>query len=197
MLLYEQHFAPYGIYLNILSMCIFSWVSVCTWCFFAPHDVMLSKPLTIKQCVERVYMLTFCALTNIWSQLLEHLCLLWTLTAAGRSAPTLGLTCSTVLSPRGSPLPTSRDLSCQDTPSPVLLLPKVRSTVSSKGQLKLSFYNVEQNQDSSKTPSIPSACSLSGQTPAPSPPTGLTAAEVGQPPNSENVCRAQIFCFKS
>ncbi|XP_027878082.1 synaptonemal complex protein 2 isoform X1 [Xiphophorus couchianus] len=98
--------------------------------------------------------------------------------SAGRSAPTLGLTCSTVLSPRGSPLPTSRDLSCQDTPSPVLLLPKVRSTVSSKGQLKPSFYNVEQNQDSSKTPSIPSACSLSGQTPAPSPPTGLTAAEI-------------------
>ncbi|XP_043982155.1 synaptonemal complex protein 2 [Gambusia affinis] len=99
--------------------------------------------------------------------------------SAGRSAPTLGLTCSTVLSPRGSPLPTSRDLSCQDTPSPILLLPKVRSAVSSKGQLELpSFYNVEQNQDSSKTPSIPSACSLAGQTPAPSPPTGLTAAEM-------------------
>ncbi|PWA30974.1 hypothetical protein CCH79_00010636, partial [Gambusia affinis] len=99
--------------------------------------------------------------------------------SAGRSAPTLGLTCSTVLSPRGSPLPTSRDLSCQDTPSPILLLPKVRSAVSSKGQLELpSFYNVEQNQDSSKTPSIPSACSLAGQTPPPSPPTGLTAAEM-------------------
>ncbi|XP_014846919.1 PREDICTED: synaptonemal complex protein 2 [Poecilia mexicana] len=99
--------------------------------------------------------------------------------SAGRSAPNLGLTCSTVLSPRGSPLPTSRDLSCQGTPSPIQLLPKVRSTVNSKGQRKLSsFYNGEQNQDSSKTPSVPSACSLAGQTPAPSPPTGLTAAEI-------------------
>ncbi|XP_054905451.1 synaptonemal complex protein 2 isoform X2 [Poeciliopsis prolifica] len=99
--------------------------------------------------------------------------------SSGRSAPTLGLTCSTVLSPQGSPLPTSRDLSCQDTPSPILLLPKVCSIVCTKGQHKLSsFYNVEQNQDSSKTPSIPSACSLAGQTPAPSPPTGLTAAEI-------------------
>ncbi|KAK5602052.1 hypothetical protein CRENBAI_017232 [Crenichthys baileyi] len=71
--------------------------------------------------------------------------------SAERSAPTLGLTCSAVLTPRGSPLPTSRNPPCQDTPSPILLLPKVRSAVSSKGQC---------------------------QTLAPSPPTGLSAAEI-------------------
>ncbi|KAM4738199.1 LOW QUALITY PROTEIN: synaptonemal complex protein 2 [Anableps anableps] len=102
--------------------------------------------------------------------------------SAGRSAPTLGLTCSTVLTPRGSPLPTSINPPCQDTPSPILLLPKVRSTVSSKGQCKpSSYYNAEKSQGSSKTPSIlsaPSACSLAGQTPAPSPPSGLCAAEI-------------------
>ncbi|XP_047228681.1 synaptonemal complex protein 2 isoform X4 [Girardinichthys multiradiatus] len=71
--------------------------------------------------------------------------------SAERSAPTLGLTCSAVLTPRGSPLPTTRNPPCQDTPSPILLLPKVRSTVSNKGQC---------------------------QTLAPSPPTELSAAEI-------------------
>ncbi|XP_035992236.1 synaptonemal complex protein 2 [Fundulus heteroclitus] len=97
--------------------------------------------------------------------------------SAKRSAPTLDLTCSTVLTPRGSPLPNSP---CQDTPSPIQLLPRDRLTVSSKGQRKLSSFH-DAAKKTSKTPSIqsvPSACSPACQTPAPSPPTGLTAAEM-------------------
>ncbi|KAM4570552.1 uncharacterized protein sycp2 [Fundulus diaphanus] len=97
--------------------------------------------------------------------------------SAERSAPTLGLTCSTVLTLRGSPLPNSP---CQDNPSPIQLLPKDRLTVSSKGQRKLSSFH-DAAKKTSKTPSIqsvPSACSPACQTPAPSPPTGLTAAEM-------------------
>lgn len=114
-----------------------------------------------------MYILTFSSLSNLWGQLSEHLCLFWTFAAAERSAPTLDLTCSPLLTPRGSPLPSSPELACQDTPLPILLLPKPRSTVSSKG----------------KTQSIQSVHSLSSlgrQTPAPNPPIVTSAAEVKQ-----------------
>lgn len=101
--------------------------------------------------------------------------------SAERSAPTVDLTCSPVLSPRGSPLPASPNPLCQDTPSPILLLPKPRSTVSSKGNCKVSsFYSAEVKRSSSKTQSIQSFHSLpllAGQTLAPSPPTRPSAAE--------------------
>ncbi|XP_023283356.1 synaptonemal complex protein 2 [Seriola lalandi dorsalis] len=102
--------------------------------------------------------------------------------SAERSAPTLDLTCSPLLTPRGSPLPASPDSACQDTPSPILLLPKPHSTVSSKGNFKpSSSYSAEKKFSTSKTQSIQSALSLSslrGQTPAPHPPIGLSAAEI-------------------
>ncbi|XP_074537165.1 synaptonemal complex protein 2 [Halichoeres trimaculatus] len=77
-----------------------------------------------------------------------------TMRSAERSAPTLGLTCLPLLSPRGSPLPASPDPPCRDTPSSILLLPKPCSTVNSKGDLRaLSFYSSEKRSCSSKTPS--------------------------------------------
>ncbi|XP_063745820.1 synaptonemal complex protein 2 [Eleginops maclovinus] len=103
--------------------------------------------------------------------------------SAERSAPTLGLTCSPLLSPRGSPLPSSPDPPCEDTPSPILLQPKPRSTLSTKGNFRLSsFCSVEKKRSSSKTHSIQSVRSLptlapKGQTPASGFPTGLCAAE--------------------
>ncbi|XP_070695015.1 synaptonemal complex protein 2 [Pempheris klunzingeri] len=104
--------------------------------------------------------------------------------SAERSAPTLGLTCSPLLSPRGSPLPASPDPPCQNTPSPILLLPKPQSTVSRKGLFQpTSFYSAEKKRSSSKTRSIQSVPSLHsltpiGQNPAPSVPTGPKAAEI-------------------
>ncbi|XP_038579496.1 synaptonemal complex protein 2 isoform X5 [Micropterus salmoides] len=104
--------------------------------------------------------------------------------SAERSAPTSGLTCSPLLTPRGSPLPPSPDPLCQDTPSPILLLPKPRSTVSSTGNFKTpSFYRAEKKCSSSKTlsirsvPSLPSLTPI-GQTPALGAPTGPSAAEI-------------------
>ncbi|XP_072223279.1 uncharacterized protein sycp2 [Leuresthes tenuis] len=101
--------------------------------------------------------------------------------AAEGSAPTLALTCSIVLTPRGSPLPTSPKPPCKDTPSPIPLLPKLRSTVSSKGKCKpSSFYSTEKNCNSTKAQSIPSApspCSLGGQCPATSPSAQPSATE--------------------
>ncbi|XP_073325885.1 synaptonemal complex protein 2 [Pagrus major] len=86
--------------------------------------------------------------------------------SAERSAPTLGLTCSPLLTPRGSPLPASPDPPCQDTPSPILLLPKPRSTVSNKGHFKPScFYSAEKKHSSTKTQSIQSGPSLPSLTP--------------------------------
>ncbi|XP_025757206.1 synaptonemal complex protein 2 isoform X4 [Oreochromis niloticus] len=99
--------------------------------------------------------------------------------SADRSVPTLDLTCSPLLTPRGSPLPASPKPSCQDTPSPVLLLPKPK--VRNKEMCKSSFYTAEKNHGSSKThskQSVPSLTSLGGQTPAPSPPTELSAAKI-------------------
>jgi len=129
-----------------------------------------------------VYMLTLCSLSNFWSQLFEHLCLFWTFTAAEGSAPTLALTCSIVLTPLGSPLPTSPKPPCKDTPSPIPLLPKLRSTVSSKGKCKpSSFYSTEKNRSSTKTQyisSAPSPCPLGGQCPATSPSAQPSATEV-------------------
>ncbi|XP_044207947.1 synaptonemal complex protein 2 isoform X3 [Thunnus albacares] len=102
--------------------------------------------------------------------------------SAERSAPTLALTISPLLTPRGSPLPASPDPPCQDTPSPFLLLPKPRLTVSSKGNLKPSFYGAEKKRRTSKTQSIQSFSPLPsltsrGQTPAAGPPTGPSAVE--------------------
>ncbi|XP_013766244.1 synaptonemal complex protein 2 [Pundamilia nyererei] len=97
--------------------------------------------------------------------------------SADRSVPTLDLTCSPLLTPRGSPLPASPKPSCQDTPSPVLLLPKPK--VRSKEMCKCSFYTAEKNHGSSKThskQSVPSLTSLGGQIPAP--PTELSAAKI-------------------
>ncbi|CAJ1085456.1 synaptonemal complex protein 2 isoform X8 [Xyrichtys novacula] len=94
--------------------------------------------------------------------------------SAERSAPTSVLTCSPLLTPRGSPLPASPDPPCQDTPSPILLLPRPRASVSSRGNLKLSsYYSAEKKLCSSKSPSIQSIHSLPsltprGRTPAPS-----------------------------
>ncbi|KAM3617871.1 uncharacterized protein V6R79_012194 [Siganus canaliculatus] len=77
--------------------------------------------------------------------------------SAERSDPTLGLACSPLFPLRGSPLPASPDPSCQDTPSPILLLPKACSTVSSKGSFKpSSLYSAEKQRRSSKTHSIQS-----------------------------------------
>ncbi|XP_035513508.1 synaptonemal complex protein 2-like [Morone saxatilis] len=104
--------------------------------------------------------------------------------SAERSAPTLGLTCSPLLSLQGSPLPASPDPPCQDTPSPIPLLPKPHSTVSSKGHFKPSFfYSAVKKRSSSKTRSIQSVTSLPsltpiGKTSAPSAPTGPSAAEM-------------------
>ncbi|XP_075331608.1 uncharacterized protein sycp2 [Odontesthes bonariensis] len=102
--------------------------------------------------------------------------------AAEGSAPTLALTRSIVLTPLVSPLPTSPRPPCKDTPSPIPLLPKLRSAVSSKGKCKpSSFYSSEKNHGSAKTLSIPSApspCSLGGESPATSPPAQPTAAEM-------------------
>ncbi|XP_054465353.1 synaptonemal complex protein 2 [Anoplopoma fimbria] len=104
--------------------------------------------------------------------------------SAERSAPTLGLTCSPLLTPRGSPLPASPDPLCEDTPSPILLLPKPRSTVSSKGNFRpSSFYSSEKKCSSSMTrsnqsvPSLPSLTPI-GQTPPHGAPTGPSAAEI-------------------
>lgn len=129
-----------------------------------------------------MYVLTFSSLFNLWGQLSEHLCLFWTFTAAERSAPALGLTCLPLLTPRGSPLPASPEPTCQDTPLPILLLPKPRSIVSSKGNLKpSSLYSAEKKHGTSKTRSIQSVHSLSSlahQIPAPNPPIVTSAAEV-------------------
>ncbi|KAK9515487.1 hypothetical protein VZT92_026131 [Zoarces viviparus] len=111
---------------------------------------------------------------------------------AERSAPTLSLTCSPLLTPRGSPLPASPDPLCEDTPSPILLLPKPRSTVSSKGHFRpSSFYSAEKKRSSSKARSNQSVPSLLptltpiGQTPAPAALTGPSAAEIN--PNEQSL----------
>ncbi|XP_074501267.1 synaptonemal complex protein 2 [Sebastes fasciatus] len=99
--------------------------------------------------------------------------------SAERSAPTLGLTCSPLLTPRGSLLPASPDPPCKDTPSPILLLPKPRSAASSKGHFRpSSFYSAEKKHGSSKTRSIQSVASLPSLIPAPGAPTGPSAAEI-------------------
>ncbi|TNN87725.1 Synaptonemal complex protein 2 [Liparis tanakae] len=55
--------------------------------------------------------------------------LIETMRSAERSAPTLELTCSPLFTPRGSPLPASPDQLSEDPSSPILLLPKPRSTM--------------------------------------------------------------------
>ncbi|XP_068454092.1 synaptonemal complex protein 2 isoform X2 [Clinocottus analis] len=110
--------------------------------------------------------------------------LIESLRSAERSAPTLGLTCSPLITPRGSPLPASPDPLYEDTPSPILLLPKPRSTVSSKGHFRSSsFHSAEKKHSSSKTqsnqsvPPLPSLTPIS-QTHAPAAPPGSHAAEM-------------------
>ncbi|KAG7520462.1 hypothetical protein JOB18_029913 [Solea senegalensis] len=83
-----------------------------------------------------------------------------TMRSAERLASTLDMSCSPLLTPRGFPIPASPESTCQDFPSPVLL-PKLCSTVSSKGNFKsLSNFNAEKNHIISKTHSIQSASSL-------------------------------------
>uniref|UniRef100_A0A4W6C0X2 Synaptonemal complex protein 2 n=1 Tax=Lates calcarifer TaxID=8187 RepID=A0A4W6C0X2_LATCA len=126
------------------------------------------------------------ALKDSWAARQTSFCLsppfIERMRSAERSAPTLGLTCSPILTPRGSPLPASPDPACQDTPSPILLLPKPCSTVSSKGNFKpSSFYEAEKKHNTSKTQSIqsdPFFPSLGGQTPVPNPPIGPSAAKI-------------------
>ncbi|KAM6981964.1 synaptonemal complex protein 2 [Tautogolabrus adspersus] len=130
--------------------------------------------------------------------------------SAERSAPTLGLTCSPLLSPRGSPLPASPDPPCRDTPSPILLLPKPRSTVSSRGNFKpllqcRAFYSAEKKRRSSKTPSIRSVSSHHsltprGRTPAPGKSSGPRAPkyppslpESGLPPSVQPLLTSTLL----
>ncbi|XP_053281245.1 synaptonemal complex protein 2 [Pleuronectes platessa] len=98
-----------------------------------------------------------------------------------RSAPTLDLTFSPLVTPRGSPLPASPDPACQDTPSPILRIPKPCSTVSSNGNFKPpSHYSGEKKRSTSRTQSIQSAASLASlrhQNAAPNPPIGPRAAK--------------------
>ncbi|XP_026188403.1 LOW QUALITY PROTEIN: synaptonemal complex protein 2 [Mastacembelus armatus] len=99
--------------------------------------------------------------------------------SAERSAPTLGLTGTPLLTPWGSPLPASPDPARQDTPSPVLLLPKPLSAVGSKRNVKPSSCNsAEKKCSASKNQCIPSLLSLGGQTSAPERPVGPDAAEI-------------------
>ncbi|XP_068996668.1 synaptonemal complex protein 2 [Embiotoca jacksoni] len=125
------------------------------------------------------------ALKDSWAACQTSFCpsppFIETMRSAERSAPTLSSTLSPLLTPRGSPLPASPDPPCQDTPLPILLLPKPRSAVSSKGNCKPSTsYSAEKKRISSKTRSIrsvPSLPLLRGQTPPLSPLNGPSAAE--------------------
>ncbi|XP_069382156.1 synaptonemal complex protein 2 [Paralichthys olivaceus] len=103
------------------------------------------------------------------------------------SVSTLDLTFSPLVTPRGSPLPASPDPAGQDTPSPILLLPKPRSTVSSNGIFKPpSHYNAEKKHSTSRTQSIQSAASLASlryRNAAYNPPIGPSAAEIS--PNQQ------------
>ncbi|XP_060930612.1 synaptonemal complex protein 2 [Limanda limanda] len=104
-----------------------------------------------------------------------------------RSAPTLDFSFSPLVCPRGSPLPASPDPACQDTPSPILRLPKPYSTVSSNGNFKpTSHYSGEKKRSTSMTQSIQSAASLISrrhQNAAPNPPIGPRAAKIS--PNQQ------------
>lgn len=133
-----------------------------------------------------MYILTLYSLSSSWGQLFEHLCLFWTLTAAERSAPTSGLSCSPLLTPRGSPLPASPDPPSQDNPSPFLMLPKPRSADFTKGNSKPSSYYSAGKQKkctTSKPQSNRSVClpTSTGQAPAPRPLIGRRAVEVKTP----------------
>lgn len=142
-----------------------------------------------------MYILTFYSLSNFWGQLFEHLCLFLTVTAAERSDPTLGLTCSPLLTPRGSPLSASPNPPCQDTPSPILLLPNPHSTVSSKGNFKpSSFYTAEKKRSSSRTQSIQSVPSLPSLTPIGQIPARPSAAEVKRH-LSDTLCRSRVHMW--
>ncbi|XP_028266468.1 synaptonemal complex protein 2 [Parambassis ranga] len=104
------------------------------------------------------------------------------------SVPTLDLTCSLLLTPRGSHLPPSPNPPCQDTPSPVMQLPKPCSTVSRKENCNLSVCGADKNRSSYKTQSIQSPSSLhfqGGQINGPSatkPLLSSTVIEMDNPP---------------
>lgn len=113
---------------------------------------------------------TLSSLSNIWSQLREHLCLFLTLAAAERSAPALALTCSALLTPGGTPLLASPKPTRQDSPSPVPRLPSPRSALSCKENSEPMSFAAEKKHSSSKSrtaSSTPSSPSLSpkGQIP--------------------------------
>ncbi|XP_049921300.1 synaptonemal complex protein 2-like [Epinephelus moara] len=104
--------------------------------------------------------------------------------SAPMSPPTLGLTCSPLLTPQGSPLPASPDPPSEDTPSPIPLLPKPHCTVSNKGNCRpSSFYSADKKHSTSKTQSVQSGPSLPsltpvGRTSAPGAPIGRSAAKI-------------------
>ncbi|XP_056279683.1 synaptonemal complex protein 2 [Pseudoliparis swirei] len=104
--------------------------------------------------------------------------LIETMRSAERSAPTLELTCSPLFTPRGSPLPASPDQLSEDPSSPILLRPKPRSTVSSKGNLRASLYSAEKKRSSSKTRSNQSVPALPSLTPIRQTPAPAAAAEM-------------------
>ncbi|XP_075898427.1 synaptonemal complex protein 2 isoform X2 [Nelusetta ayraudi] len=86
--------------------------------------------------------------------------------SAERSAPALALTCSTLLTPGGSPLSASPKLTRQDVPSPIRPLPSPRSALSCKESFKpTSFLAAEKKHSSSKTRTASSNPSLSSLTP--------------------------------
>ncbi|XP_077939847.1 uncharacterized protein sycp2 isoform X6 [Gasterosteus aculeatus] len=105
--------------------------------------------------------------------------------SAEGSAPTLGFTSSPLLTPRGSPLPASPDPLHESTPSPILLLPRPRSTVSSEGTTRPSSFHSASGakRSSSKarsnqfSPPLPSLTPIA-PTATPAAPTGPSAAEM-------------------
>ncbi|XP_029912371.1 synaptonemal complex protein 2 [Myripristis murdjan] len=102
--------------------------------------------------------------------------------SAKRSAPTLDMTRSPLLSPQGSPLHASPTHPRQNTPSPILQLPKPpRSAVSTKGNFQASsFYNGEIKGNKSNSLSHHSLHSVTptGQTPSSGAAKRPSAAEV-------------------
>lgn len=130
---------------------------------------------------ESMCTLTPSSLSNIWSQLREHLCLFLTPAAAERSAPALALTCSALLTPGGSPLSASPKLTRQDVPSPIRPLPSPRSALSCRESFKpTSFLVAEKKQSSSKTRTASSNPSLPSLTPKGQIPVRADRAEVKQ-----------------
>ncbi|XP_028308865.1 synaptonemal complex protein 2 isoform X2 [Gouania willdenowi] len=105
-------------------------------------------------------------------------CFIETLKDDKRSVPTLDVSCSPLCSLQGTPLLASPNPCCQEVPSPIPLLHKPLSTVSSKAKGKTSsFHSTNRKHSSSKKQSIPSPTPPGGHTPALSPSFGFNATE--------------------